>query len=322
MPTNQPIWGKFDGDWFQWQSFRDKFTTAVHNNENISPAYKMQYLTAALKGHPAQIVGPPTDAGYKSAWERLHEIYNDKYMLIQSILNTLFKLPQMEQATYENLRKLIDTFHEAVRQMNALQLPVDQYDQILVHMMIGRLDKTTANAWEMQRVDDMPKFTDLTAFLDKTARTIVHTHADQMERPAEKRKHEHDSSRASKVFKHTSTSQKNSGSEKPYSYSPCRSCEGNHPIFDCPSYQGLNLAGRKQEIIRLRLCFNCLRDMHKDMKNCPLPGCSKCNNHPRHNKTICPMRHAPVQAAVKMMKKQKISAAKAPATKKEVTESK
>lgn len=134
--------GRFDGTILQWQSFKDKFLASVHHNEHIKPVFKLQALTSALTGRARSIVGtrPATEQGYLSAWARLCEIYDDSYVIIRSILQSLFRMPSLENASHDGLRKLIDTTHEAVRQLAALGVPVDHWDQILVFILIERLD--------------------------------------------------------------------------------------------------------------------------------------------------------------------------------------
>lgn len=78
LPT-QSTWGTFDGQLTAWQSFHDKFKAAVHTNQSITPVYKQQYLLVALRGPAAEVMGScqPTQAGYKGAWDRLCQVYDD-----------------------------------------------------------------------------------------------------------------------------------------------------------------------------------------------------------------------------------------------------
>lgn len=50
-------WGEFDGNLTQWQEFHDMFKTAVHDNEQITPAFKFQHLKKSLKGKAAAALG-------------------------------------------------------------------------------------------------------------------------------------------------------------------------------------------------------------------------------------------------------------------------
>ncbi|XP_055919238.1 uncharacterized protein LOC129951192 [Eupeodes corollae] len=71
-------WGTFDGSFTKWQSFKDRFTAAVHANEKIAPAYKFAYLKSSLSGRAARTLGEwqQTDQNYGRAWARLNQVYN------------------------------------------------------------------------------------------------------------------------------------------------------------------------------------------------------------------------------------------------------
>lgn len=289
MPANQNTWGKFDGTLFRWQSFRDKFRASVHENERIKPVFKLQYLSAALTGQAADVVGsrPATEAGYNSAWTRLCEVFDDEYMLVQAILRTISALPVQEQATQEGLRKLIDTMHEAVRQLTTLGVAVDAWDSILVFMVTERLDPQTRDAWEMQRVPGMPTFEAVCAFLERRARSLAHAQV-EVPRAGMKRK-EHPTRAKVEVIPSKVAKTAESGSKTHGQLAPCRQCQQAHPIYRCPTFMAMELAKRKEMVRKWGLCFNCLRSGH-DQSKCGFGPCLRCPNEARHNSALCPLR--------------------------------
>lgn len=50
-------WGEFDGTLTQWQGFHDRFSATIHQNEQLSGAYKFMYLKNSLKGKALQALG-------------------------------------------------------------------------------------------------------------------------------------------------------------------------------------------------------------------------------------------------------------------------
>lgn len=68
IQTVKNTWGQFDGDFFQWQSFKDKFVAQVHGNAGVEPAYKLAHLMDSLEGEARGVVGtrPPTANGYQA----------------------------------------------------------------------------------------------------------------------------------------------------------------------------------------------------------------------------------------------------------------
>lgn len=182
----------------------------------------------------------PTAAAYEGAWHRLCELYDDKYMLTQSVLTTLTNLPTLEKPSYIGIRKLVDTVHEDVRQLTTLEVPVEHWDQILVHMMLTRLDEQTKHAWEMQRDNEMPTLALMTAFLDKKAQSLAHLQGESNERSSFKRKFDNNSS-ASRQPKQIKLERKEPTSQA-WARRNCYCCKADHPLWKCPEFLSLNLA--------------------------------------------------------------------------------
>lgn len=287
LPLNQNTWGKFDGDLFRWQSFRDRFTAAVHQNDRIKPVFKLQHLLTALNGKAANVVGTrqSTDAGYQGAWDRLCEVYNDEYMIVRAILRTLFALPALEQPTQDGLRNLIDTMHEAVRQLNTLGVLVAHWDQILVYMLTDRLDAHTMHEWEMQRE---PTLEAVCAFLERKARSLAHVHTEQP-RAGNKRKRNGDRAGRDHLPGRPSTANPPAQSANPNPFSPCVCCKGSHPLYRCPDFLGMSITNRKESVSKWKICPNCLRVGH-ELSKCIFGPCLKCKT--KHNSVLCPVKES------------------------------
>lgn len=301
LQASQPTWGKFDGNLFHWQSFRDRFAAGVHNNEHIKPVFKLQQLLSALTGRASNLVGTrqPTEAGYQSAWERLNEVYNNQYMIVRAILKTMFSMPSLERATHDGLRKLVDTMHEAVRQLRAQEIPVDTWDQILVFMMVERLDKKTADEWDMTRGAALPTLLEICAFLDKRVQNMTNAplESEPQNHASMKRKNHHEkpvqgSSRSLTVKTESGTASKAAagGDKTP---KPCKNCQGDHPLYRCPDLLALNIAGRKEAIRRMEVCPNCLRQ--HAVGKCLFGPCGRCKPE-RHNSILCPQHSSSVNS--------------------------
>lgn len=288
LQASHPTWGKFDGNLLHWQSFKDRFVAAVHENENIRPVFKLQHLLTALTGRAASVIGTrqSTEQGYKGAWERLCEVYDDPYLIVRAVMKTLHSMTALERATYDGLRKLIDTTHEALRQLRELKLPVEHWDQVLVYMLVERLDNQTADAWEMTRAAGMPTLAGLSLFLDKRAQSLAHLNPPEAERMGQAGKHgrnenkrrhpetkpaQNEARPAKRDPEPAADARKANEVKKPF---PCPQCQGKHPLFYCPELAGLNLAGRKEAIRNLKRCLNCLRAHAPD--RCSLGPCPKC----------------------------------------------
>lgn len=293
MPSNQNTWGKFDGNLVKWQSFRDKFLAAVHQNERIKPVFKLQHLLAALSGQAAAVVGtrPPTDAGYQGAWDRLCEVFNDESQITRAIFRAFTALPKITKPTHANIRALIDTTHETVRQLEALGMAVEQLDQRMVFDLTERLDEDTLRDWDMNRATNFPTLQELCNFLEKKARSLPWDDVpNEQAKSGQKRKNNGDTagpSRHAHIKTHTASA---SMPLRPANgHVSCRNCKEQHALYRCPTFQKMPLKDRRKAVSDWKLCFNCLRAGH-EASACTFGPCGRCPGNQRHNSAICPTR--------------------------------
>lgn len=290
--TDRQSGSKFDGDMAQWVSFRDKFVATVHHNDNMAPVVKLERLRKSLSGYAASVVGSrnPTEAGYEGAWQRLCRIFDDQYANTQAIIDTMVNLPKMSVASNEGIRKLVDTVHDAKRKLEVLGEEVHYWDSILINLIVRCLDDQTCGAWELKRGADVPTLAFLCDWLDQVARSLMRNRAERIERAEESTTEQEssDDDGESSAPAHTQMRHEQSSGVVSKSHLPCRQCEGDHPIYKCPEFSGLHIAGKRAMVFRLRLCYNCLREGHGAGK-CAGKGCARCPNGPRHNSAICPL---------------------------------
>lgn len=298
MPVQQHnipnTWGYFDGDLTQWLGFRDRFMKAFHEQADISDSWKHTHLLDSLKGQAKETLGKSgtVEGTYQQAWDRLCEIYNKPYSIARLQLREFFKLPYLSgPATAAELQKMSNITHETVRQLHALQFPVDAWDFVFIHCLHDRLDSETARQWNLARTSEYPTVKEMTKFLDREAGASTRTKPDIRQelkvtidnRPKDKPM---DSVRSSTPYGNRNTG----ATPKQF---PCEACGGReyHKIHECPNYQSLNHNGRKEFIARRRLCPNCLKKWHpKD--SCRDPRCpyAQCAEDNFHNSTICPFK--------------------------------
>lgn len=133
---NPNTYGKFDGELTEWHGWRDQFRAAVHDNEKVPPVMKLRYLLNAVSGAAAKALGTweLTDPNYKSAWDRLCEVYNDERLMINAHLSKIFELPELSKATYDGLRLLVDTTIQSTRQLTGARTGAGMGHNSCVHV--------------------------------------------------------------------------------------------------------------------------------------------------------------------------------------------
>lgn len=158
----------FNGDLQNWVSFLDAFNAMFHHNQGLSDVQRLHYLKSCLVGPAAEVERtiPTTDVNYSTAYNALVERYENKSLIIQSHIRSLFQTPQVHKPAANELRQL---HHHVVSQVNALRAldqPVEQWDAWLVTLLCCRLDPTTVGEWQLlQSTKNLPKFSDLEKFL-------------------------------------------------------------------------------------------------------------------------------------------------------------
>lgn len=278
--------GVFDGNYANWHGFRDRYMVAVHNNARYADVFKLQVLKLVLKGSAERVLGTwqPTEANYVPAWERVNEVYNDEYQIVQAHLRSLHEMPKMGRASNDGLRSLIDTTNEVVR----------QWDQMLVFMLVQRLDEQTAESWKMQRdTSHLPTLKEMLEFLEKRARVMTYADAVAVNTggisgtsassgiPQERNNKGVDRSRnKSTKAEHGSRESSRNKDRK----MKCYHCRANHPLYKCNDFLQLSVAGRADLVKKWDLCMNCFGHGHH-YKNCEQGPCMKCGV--KHNSVLC-----------------------------------
>ena len=89
----------FSGEYTQWVSFWDQFTTLVDSKVDMANFGKLSYLKMSLKGDAAQIVSSllVTDANYDIVKRKLAECYNNKRSIVKAHLAAIHALPGIER---------------------------------------------------------------------------------------------------------------------------------------------------------------------------------------------------------------------------------
>lgn len=326
-------WGTFDGDLSKWRAFRDGFKAAVHKNTGIAESHKLRHLLRTLKGAAAQAVGTFTleDANYKIALNRVYALYEDDYLIVQTLLRKLFSLPRMNEATNVGLRAIIDTVRECLKQLGDF-VSTENWDPIIVHLVIERLDCQTYDQWQVMWTRDnakpvqidsaegeadeanddatarsstykSPTWLELETFLENRARNLVH----KMQRESDER-----NANTSRERKSSANNGNMSNANRRRQLPPlgnvsastgavsrpnregapiCKLCAGRHTLYRCKDFLGLSFGGRRIRIQQWGLCENCLRETHSTSE-CLDEPCRRCKNGQMHNSIICPTAEA------------------------------
>ncbi|XP_018406238.1 PREDICTED: uncharacterized protein LOC108782451, partial [Cyphomyrmex costatus] len=252
----------FSGSYEDWYTFHDSFDKLIHMNESLSTIQKFHYLRSSLKDKAAEVIKSfdITTENYAEAWQLLNERFDNRRRIVQTHVRAIFEIAPIHKENCTALRGLLDNVLKHFRALKALQRPVDTWDDMLVHLVLTKLDSITVKEWETNRADaTVPTFKELMDFLAKRCQAL-----------------ETISNKASNVDA-TNTSQKaKHGAHVATANQSCIHCKSKHFIYQCESFRKLPVEKRFEIVKNAHLCINCLRSGTHQAKNCSSGLCRKC----------------------------------------------
>lgn len=291
----------FDGNYLKWLEFRDTFDSLINSNDSIPTINKFHYLRSALEGSATVVIKAIefTSANYKVAWDLLCERYNNKNILINNHLKALFSIEPITRESYKALRYLIDQVSKNLRALDTLGLPTDQWDVLVIFMMSSKLDVTTNRKWEEHKgtLSDLPTLLEFNTFLRNRADVLETTQGTRSDKHAHEYKPNYKTQQFSKSLVAASTD----GAKR----FMCSICKKDHRVYLCPTFLEMSIENRQNEVNKLKLCSNCLREGH-NAHRCRLKGCCRSckgkHNSLLHKQSDEVLTAAPVSLSVSSAK--------------------
>ncbi|XP_047540908.1 uncharacterized protein LOC125073870 [Vanessa atalanta] len=265
----------FSGKYTEWQSFYDMFLSLIHENNTLSPVQKLHYLKSSLSGEPEMLLRnfPTTSANYKEAWEQLSKRYNNKKYNCNAIMKTLFGQKLILHESTNALKHLLDTTTSCLKALNNLNISTDQWDPVIIHLVVSKLDHESLRQWETyvsSTTDDLPKWSQLEQFIETRFRTLeLLETGKQMSKTMIQSRSSHQPVKT-KSF-HTALEVKNASPE-----ATCAMCNGPHFVYHCAQFKKQPILKRQNIAQAKRLCFNCLAPTHSVYKCHQNTSCHKC----------------------------------------------
>nr|XP_046491123.1 uncharacterized protein LOC124223325 [Neodiprion pinetum] len=205
----------FSGNYSDWKSFHDLFTSIVRENPQLSEVEKLHYLKTSLTDEPSQLIKniALTAENFPRAWETLVSRYENTRLLTDSHLATLFAIPRVTKKSSSELKSLHSNTYEALGVLKLLDSPEKLWNHIIVHMTIRKLDPASLEEWEKSVSEKLepPTFAELKAFL------IGHIHTLE----AVEQAHAHNQIATSKPHSSQGRSDKIGESEEPMGNPNC-----------------------------------------------------------------------------------------------------
>ncbi|XP_037942998.1 uncharacterized protein LOC119675852 [Teleopsis dalmanni] len=259
----------FDGNPLMWVQFRDLFLQLI-DEQPFKPMQKMFYLTTNLIGEPKNLIKhlPASTENYATAWQILRSRYDNKRLLITALLNKLLSQSSLTAETSSGLKSLHDVTKECILGLKAQGILIEEWDAILVHLTLKKLDRGTQTAFEQSLKDNrsLVSFEELLQFIESRFQSLEAF------------------GRGFNV-KVLNTSRVVAATNEGSNYEKlCPACKNDrHPLYTCKSFIQELPTKRLQLVKQMRLCINCLKFGHF-ARECSSGNCKICNK--KHNSLL------------------------------------
>ncbi|CAK9809288.1 hypothetical protein ANTQUA_LOCUS5973 [Anthophora quadrimaculata] len=136
----------FDGKIEDWASYFESFSSIIHQNADLTPLQKLQYLRSTLTGKAAACIGllSMTDSNYADAIELLKEKFDCKRRILLKHCDAIIGLPKLTQDSPKALGDLVDTVRQNLRSLKNLEVDISSWDCILTSIILTKISADTA----------------------------------------------------------------------------------------------------------------------------------------------------------------------------------
>ncbi|XP_024876474.1 uncharacterized protein LOC112457561, partial [Temnothorax curvispinosus] len=261
----------FDGKYEEWESFRDRFTSLILNNKDLSNFTRMHYLISCLTDRALDCVKDirVTADNFDIAWETLNTRFENKRRLINVHMTALLNLPAVAKESAIELQSLSDRIHTAVAALNKLnRTPEELWSDMLVSLGTQKLDAVTKKAWNLKFSEDRNplSYEAFNKFLENRIRALEEWKLSPSSSDKAKNANPHKVSSANVCAK---------------AVSQCSLCKAKHAFSSCPQFAGKSPSQRREIVQRERRCFNCL-SQHHAVKACSSKFLCRMCQKPHH----------------------------------------
>lgn len=274
----------FNGEPSDWITFRDTFNSLIDENANLSNIQKLHYLKACLKGEAINVISTVenTSDNYDLAWNLLKERYDNKRIIVQRHIKNLFDLPTISRESASSIRSILDNFQTNLRSLKNLKENTDQWDSLLIHLIVSKLDRQSHKEWEKTlKGATMPTLKQLIEFLTEKCQVLESMTFDNSNgyNNGNKSNSKPLNSGPSQVSRQSQYNPNKRQNLSALTIS-CPYCEKSHRIHTCSGFLNLSPEDRGKFARSKRLCFNCLVAGHPNTE-CRSKNCKRCDR--KHN---------------------------------------
>nr|XP_047142928.1 uncharacterized protein LOC124817159 [Hydra vulgaris] len=261
----------FSGKPEEWQTFYKNFECAIHNNNDLSPIQKLNYLRNLLDGKALKTISglALTNDNYHTSLELLKERFNDKQLLISTHMKSLLSLERVQSINnISSLRRIHDNIEVQIRSLENLGIDSTMYGPLLIPIIMQKIPEELNLI--IARNFDSCDYWDIKYVLKSL----------KAELQAREKAH---SGRECNFDPSTAEVLHSSASFKPQYELKCIFCSKSHKSESCKTVTNIN--SRRNILRDKRRCFNCLKSGHMSKDCRSRISCYECSG--KHHISMC-----------------------------------
>lgn len=135
----------FNGTYEDWPTFSSLFKTLIIENDTLCDIQKMQYLKSVVTDDAERAISNLyiTKDNFKKAWEILCERFDNKQFLIDSHMNSILEMEQIDENSAQQLKFFYDK-----SKLYCNMLKDVSGEQWIVYVLKNKLDEHTRTIYE------------------------------------------------------------------------------------------------------------------------------------------------------------------------------
>ena len=269
----------FKGNFEEWETFWSSFRMNVDVRDDIEKTTKFIYLVQSLEGEPKEMINglAITDDNYNVALYILRDRYGNASKQTNVLMQKFHTMPTPKHNPKDLRVFLTETEYRKIRHQLSHELDFRQSELVIKSIVVRKLPFQT-----FDRICDIYVTHDFT--LDQMESGIQHI-VDELEQAVLALA---EGATIKQIGVNSPSQNQSSKQSKPKANQWCSYCSGEHLANEYAKYKTVN--SRKDRVMQLRLCYNCLTPGHSSKTCRSTKTCRTCGSH--HHSSLCFKAHS------------------------------
>lgn len=268
------------------------------------------YLKASISKEPYELIKTlkATHENYNAAWNILEERYQHNRKIFEAHFNAILSLPILYHESYNNIKKLLDTYTSHMTAIESHGVPVDNAHPFIIHLLTQKFDPNTRKHWaeEQKGSKELPTKQKFISFLemricimegldstkqyDKNSYPQTSNTGNSFKKNPSFNNHKNSSNQYQKnsFSRYNTTPQTFSTQTNEERQMSCTICNEAHRPYTCPMFKNTDLKSKYQLVMDRFLCANCLyrHEIDKCKSKYRCNQCFSCTDTCKFNRDI------------------------------------